>query len=73
MADVGAIKQDCALLDIVKPQEQVGQSGFPGARVSHHRDGLARLNCEAHAIDYAMIVVVGKTYVAKLDQVGGRG
>src|SRR5207248_8592080 len=55
LPDVSVADAHGALLRVVKAQEKVGESGFPGAAGADQRDDLASLDGEIDALQHGLI------------------
>ncbi len=67
IADIDAADAYAAALDLVESQQQAGERGLPRPGVSHHGDGLARLDAEAHIGDHPVFIFVREPDAIEFD------
>ena len=66
-ADVDAVDQDLALLDLVVAADQGQNGGLAGAGGAYEGHGLLGLHMEGNALEHPFVGLVAEPYVLKLD------
>ncbi len=67
LAQVAPADADRALLDVVEAQQQADERGFSRAGVSHHGDGFAGRDGEAHVAQHPILIVVCEPDAVEFD------
>ena len=71
IADIHAIEQNAALLNVVKPHQQIGDGRFAGACVADKRDALAEVNGKRYVLQHPIFVLVREPDILKFDAARG--
>ena len=72
-AHVHAVDRDAAAGHVIEAGYKMGQRGFAGPRGPEQRDGLARLDLEAHIAQHVLVAVavIAKGDAVEDDAAGG--
>lgn len=72
MADVMAVQQNFAFLNIVKPAKDIDNRAFPRAGRPYQRNALARRNVQIQMLQNLNALFIGKRYILIIYLPGNR-